>query len=280
MHSQLMPQPAQIGAPIPGLASPAFQVRLARPDELESVFKLRYDVFYTEMGAEDSVSTRQGLDVDAFDELCDHLVVTTHGRIIGTYRLLPIRRVLRLGLDPYSESEFSLAGLRSDYADNILELGRSCVHPDFRTGTVPKLLWAGIAQYMLSQDVQALIGCVSVHGISDLQALRLRDALKAKGHWSASYDAKVKPAFAISQEAHEAFEDHIAMVPTDPFLLMPPLMKGYFNLGAKIAGGPAHDAPFHCHDYLVLLDRGHISPRYFNALVKPLLEKNIMSLDR
>ena len=279
MQSHVMPQP-EFRKSTPPAESPSFQVRLAAPHELETVFKLRYDVFYTEMGADDTVSKTQGLDVDQYDELCDHLVVTCHGQIIGTYRLLPLRKLAGLPMDPYCESEFALGKIRAAYGHSILELGRSCVHPDYRTGVVPKLLWAGIAQYMLSHDIRALIGCVSVHGISDVQALRLRDALIHKGHWNSEYDAPVKEQFAIHQDALEAYQEQITMVPADPFLLMPPLMKGYFNLGAKVAGGPAHDAPFHCHDYLVLLDSQQINPKYYNALIRPLLEKNVLNLSR
>lgn len=279
MQPHVMPQ-SEFHKSTPASEAPAFQVRLAAAHELETVFKLRYDVFYTEMGADDTVSKTQGLDVDNYDELCDHLVVTCREKIIGTYRLLPLRKLSGLPMDPYCESEFSLGKIRAAYGESILELGRSCVHPEYRSGVVPKLLWAGIAQYMLSHDIRALIGCVSVHGISDVQALRLRDALRHKGCWNPDYDAPVKEKYAIEPDALEAYQEQITMVPADPFLLMPPLMKGYFNLGAKVAGGPAHDAPFHCHDFLVLLDRAHINPKYYNALVKPLLEKNVLNLSR
>lgn len=255
---------------------PSYQVRLARADELESVFKLRYDVFYTEMGADDSVSAAPGLDVDRFDELCDHLVVTAGGAIVGTYRLLPRRKILGLGLDLYSEGEFDLSPIKDLYGADVLELGRSCVHPDHRTGLIPRLLWAGIAQYMLVHGVKALTGCVSVHGVSDVQALRLRQALKERGNWHEEFDCAVRPAYAPSPEAVAAFEGPITMVPCDPFALIPPLMKGYFNLGATICGGPAHDAPFHCHDFLVLLDSARINPKYFKALVQPLLDRRMI----
>lgn len=266
-------------------------VRLARANERESVFRLRYDVFYTEMGAQNDAATEStigstqlpgnsplGLDVDAYDDLCDHLVVLHSGVIVGTYRLLPLRRLKGTGMLPYSASEFDVSAIGQAYGDDILELGRSCVHPDFRTGLVPRLLWGGIAQYMLLHRVKALYGCVSVHGISDLQALRLRDALHEQNRWDSRFDAAVQAPFAPSPEAVEAYAEHGRMVPEDPMSLMPPLMKGYFNLGAKICGGPAHDEPFHCHDYLMLLDTGAISPKYFKALVQPFVEQKIIDM--
>ena len=251
-------------------------VRLATAAELEAVFKLRYDVFYKEMGADDAVSAVAGLDVDAFDELCDHLVVTADDVIVGTYRLLPRRKILGTPLNLYSEGEFDLSKVKDAYGADILELGRSCVHPDYRTGAIPRLLWAGISQYMLVNRIKALVGCVSVHGVSDVQALRLRAALAERGHWHPTFDCAVTPSYGLAEEAHAAYAEQMTMVPSDPFALLPPLMKGYFNLGAKVCGGPAHDAPFHCHDFLVLLDAADISPKYFRALVQPLVEKRMI----
>ena len=255
-----------------------YQVRLAKASELEAVFKLRYDIFYREMGADPTASATAvaGLDVDAFDEICDHLVVTHDDAIVGAYRLLPRRKIMGGPLDLYSAGEFDLGCIKEGYGEGILELGRSCVHPDYRTGVIPKLLWAGIAQYMLVHEVKALIGCVSVHGVSDVQALRLRAALQERGNWHDTFDCTVQDAYVMAPEARAAFDDQMTMVPCDPFQLIPPLMKGYFNLGAKVCGGPAHDAPFHCHDFLVLLDSSRINPKYFKALVRPLVEKRMI----
>jgi putative hemolysin len=257
-------------------SAPEYRVRLASTAELEAVFKLRYDVFYREMGADDAVSAVSGLDVDNFDEVCDHLVVTHGEAIVGTYRLLPRRKIIGTGLDLYSEGEFDLSAMKDAYGADILELGRSCVHPDYRTGVIPKLLWAGIAQYMLVHGIRALTGCVSVHGVSDVQALRLRDALRERGNWHDVHDCAVRQNFEVSPEARAAYAEQMTMVPCDPFQLIPPLMKGYFNLGAKVCGGPAHDAPFHCHDFLVLLDTRDINPKYFKSLVQPLVERRMI----
>jgi L-ornithine Nalpha-acyltransferase len=259
-----------------------YQVRLALPEEWDDVFKLRYDIFFSEMGAQLCKSPSDLFapqrDVDRFDELCDHMVVTYCKEIIGTYRLLNAKTLKKAGLPFYSESEFQIEGCRALYGDGLLELGRSCVRAEHRSGIVPRLLWAGIAQYMILHNVKALFGCVSVHDISELQALRLRDALAQAGHWTDKLHlhCAVQETFQVSKETQEAFHQDIPMVPSDPLRLLPPLMKGYLNLGAKICGGPAVDSDFGTKDYLVLLDAENISPKYYRAFVQPMVQRNLV----
>ncbi len=245
-----------------------YQVRLADADDMPGIFKLRYDIFYGEMGANDTASLVAGADVDRYDELCDHLVVYYGSELVGTYRLLPWERVAQMGLSSYSENEFTMAPIMEVYGTNVLELGRSCVHPAHRNGSVPRLLWAGIASYLLERNVDALVGCVSLHDISDIQALRLRDALVAKDLWDTRFQISAKNEYLISDNILSEIDDHVVMMPQDPLRLIPPLMKGYFNLGTKVCGGPARDLEFHCHDFLMLLDMKNISLKYYNALVK------------
>lgn len=253
-----------------------FHMRLAKgSQELEEVFRLRYDVFYREMGATPTEAQRhEGLDYDAHDEVADHLIVLSGGVLVGTYRMLPIRRLAGRGIDPYSEGEFDLRPFRKRFADNILELGRSCVHPRYRTGQVPRLLFAGVSGYMLEQKVESMIGCVSVHGASDLEALAMAAAFRAKGSWDARFDLSVKPAFQAAPEAVDAFSERLTSASGSEraSALIPPLMKGYFNMGALVAGGPAADRHFHCHDFLMNLEVGNMKERYLNAFVKTYLQ--------
>src|SRR6185369_125667 len=59
-------------------------------EEISAAQRLRHDVFGVEMGAR-LHSPVPGLDVDAFDEYCDHLVVRDDltGQTVATYRMLP-----------------------------------------------------------------------------------------------------------------------------------------------------------------------------------------------
>ena len=101
-----------------------------------------------------------GLDVDAFDAYCDHLIVRedSTGEVVGTYRLLPPEAHRAGG---YAEDEFDLSPL-DPLRDDLVEAGRSCVHPDHRSGAVINLMWAGITRYLHLRGSRWLGGCASV----------------------------------------------------------------------------------------------------------------------
>lgn len=130
-------------------------------DDVRAAQRLRHDVFAGEMGAL-LASPQPGHDVDAFDAYCDHLLVReeTTGQVVGTYRLLPPERAAVAGR-LYAESEFDLAAL-DPIRSSLVEVGRSCVHPDHRDGAVIGLVWAGIARYMTDRGHAWLAGCCSL----------------------------------------------------------------------------------------------------------------------
>lgn len=258
-----------------------YAVNLAHGSDLHAIFRLRYDIFYREMGAVADADTAHELDVDEYDALCDHIVVTYGSTIVGTYRVLPLNRLGRAHptcpsataahslMHPYSHSEFDVTAIRETYSDEkILELGRSCIHPDHRNGQAARLLWSGVAKYMMQHGFQALVGCVSVHGISDLQAHRLAATFKEKGMWDDRFELAVQPKYQSEFDATEVDLSSLGVMPADATRMLPPLMKGYVNLGAKVCGGPAFDKSFACHDYLMLLDVTKLSPRHLAALTR------------
>lgn len=219
-------------------------------EEVVAAQRLRYDVFAGEMGAE-LHSLEAGLDVDRFDEYCDHLIVREDGtgEIVGTYRMLPPDRAAAAG-GLYSDTEFDLTRL-SALRSSLVETGRSCVHPDHRTGAVVSLVWAGIGRYMLLAGHRYLAGCASVP-LADGGSF-------AAGVWDAI------------QNKHYAPEDH-RVRPLNPWdsreierparSVLPPLLKGYTRLGAKVCGPPALDADFGVADFFTLLDLHNVDERY------------------
>lgn len=217
--------------------------------EIAAAQRLRYDVFAGEMGAS-LHSPVPGLDVDRFDEHCDHLVVRHDetGAIVGTYRMLPPERAHSSGL--YSETEFDLSGLVG-MRGKLVETGRSCVHPDHRSGAVVSLVWAGIARYMLLSGHQWLAGCASVP-LADGGAL-------AAGVW------KTVSAKHYSDEEHRVVPLrpwNVDAVAAPERSVLPPLLKGYLRLGAKVCGRPAYDEAFGVADFFVLLGMRDIDQRY------------------
>ncbi|MFD4196263.1 MULTISPECIES: GNAT family N-acetyltransferase [Amycolatopsis] len=218
-------------------------------DEVVAAQRLRYQVFAEEMGA--TLHSAPGVDADRFDEFCDHLVVRDDntGEIVGTYRMLPPGRAERAG-GLYSETEFdlsNLAGLRG----SLVETGRSCVHPDHRTGAVVSLVWAGIGRYMLLSGHRYLGGCASVP-LTDggSYAAGVWDLLRAKHY--APESQRVRPL--------NPWQD--ADIARPARALLPPLIKGYTRLGAKVCGPPAHDPDFAVADFFTLLDLQQMDERY------------------
>jgi putative hemolysin len=222
------------------------------PEEVQSAQRLRHDVFGVEMGAR-LHSPVPGLDVEEFDDYCDHLLVRDDltGMTVGTYRMLPPHRAPgRL----YADGEFDLQSLDS-LRPAIVETGRSCVHPDYRNGAVISLVWAGLARYMHLYGHRWLAGCGSVS---------LADG-----------GAAAAAVWEIAREKHLAPEQ-LRVTPRQPYPLdpppavrraqllelVPPLLRGYLRLGAWVGGEPALDADFGVADFFVLLHLDEMNPRY------------------
>jgi putative hemolysin len=219
-------------------------------DDVEAAQRLRYRVFAEELGAKLD-TLRDGLDVDRFDEFCDHLIVRDDesGEVVGTYRMLPPQRARAAG-GLYSDGEFDLSAF-APLRDSLVEAGRSCVHPDHRDGGVVGLVWAGIARYLLLTGHRWLTGCASV-GLSDGGA-------QAAGVWETAQAKHLSPA-------DRRVTPHRPWVPADGGTYrrtsIPPLLKGYLRLGAYVCGPPAHDPDFDCADFLVLLGLDLMDERY------------------
>ncbi|OLR91639.1 GNAT family N-acetyltransferase [Actinokineospora bangkokensis] len=235
-----------LSTPTPGTDTTQYSLLVAHEGaDVEAAQRLRHRVFAEEMGATLHTS-RPGLDVDGFDELCDHLVVRHDptGEIVGTYRMLPPGRADRL----YSDTEFDLSAL-ADLRPALVETGRSCVHPDHRSGAVVSLVWAGIARYMLLSGHSWLAGCASVP-LADGGDL-------AAGVW------RTVRAKHYAEEAHRVVP-HTPWPAPEPTgrPVVPPLLRGYLRLGAKVCGPPALDVDFGVADFFVLLDLAGVDERY------------------
>ncbi|PSM40326.1 GNAT family N-acetyltransferase [Streptomyces dioscori] len=228
-----------------------YTVTLARDEsDVRDAQRLRHDVFAGEMGA--LLATSQpGLDVDAFDAYCDHLLVrdTTTGQVVGTYRLLPPERAAVAG-QLYSESEFDLGPLAA-IRPGLVEVGRSCVHPDHRDGAVIGLIWAGIARYMIDGGHEWLAGCCSIP-LADGGTLAAGTWDRVRDKHLAPEEYRVRPLLPWNPEG----------VTRAGRAELPPLLRGYLRLGAWVCAEPAHDPDFGVADLYVLLSMRRVNPRY------------------
>jgi putative hemolysin len=244
-----------LAATAPVATAPSYSILVAgAPAEVRAAQRLRYRVFAEEMGAHLHTS-EPGLDIDEFDAHCDHLLVREDGtgEIVATYRMLPPHRAAQAGR-LYSDGEFELASL-APLRDILVETGRSCVHPDHRTGAVINLMWTGIARYLHLHGHRWLAGCASVP-LADggASAAAVWEVVKAKHLSPPRLRVTPRQPYAIGEPASTGRGQLLAAVP--------PLLRGYLRLGAWIGGPPAHDPDFNCADFFVLLSLDRIDGRY------------------
>jgi putative hemolysin len=226
-------------------------VQLARtPAEVRAAQRLRYAVFGQEMGARLD-GPEPGIDEDRFDPHCDHLLVreARNDEVVGTYRILSPDAAAAAG-GYYSEQEFDLTRL-APLRPALVEVGRSCIRADYRSGAVITLLWAGLARYMLAHGHRYLVGCASI-GMADGGHAAANLYRRIAGQHLAPPEYRVLPRVRLPLErlADGAQPE------------MPPLVKGYLRLGAQVCGEPAWDPDFNTADLLVLLPMARVSARY------------------
>lgn len=219
-------------------------------EELRAAQALRYRVFVEELGGDGPLVDHSAkLERDGFDPYFDHLLLIDHshgGQVVGAYRLLP---GARLGPDErfYSDDEFDLAPLRQS-GRRLLELGRSCVHPDYRGGMAMMLMWQALAAYAIARRIEILFGAASFPG-TDLCALAQPLSWLHHTHLAA-------PELRVRAKPGEL--QHI--LPPDALDLryvkraIPPLIRSYLGLGATIGEGVFVDHAFNTTDVCIILD--------------------------
>ncbi|MFH1360249.1 MAG: GNAT family N-acyltransferase [Candidatus Omnitrophota bacterium] len=242
------------------------------PEELSEAQKLRFQVFNLEMNSGLKSSYATGLDQDAFDEDCEHVIIedTKHHIVIGTYRML-LDQVARKRKGFYSEKEFDLSPLLR-LEGGLLEAGRSCIHKDYRRKSILSFLWQGIAQYAIEHHVRYIFGCASIFTVDPRKVNQTFCMLKKKRYFA---DLDVHPK--DKEHGISINEDLPCEHPEEIFNELPPLFKGYLNLGLKVCGTPAIDREFQTTDFFVILDIKHMNPSYKRRLFGNYLEENSAS---
>ena len=223
-------------------------------DEVREAQRLRYNVFVGEMGARLQCKL-PGHDIDLFDYFCEHLLVrdTATGEVIGTYRLLTPAQAKRVG-STYSDTEFDLTRLRS-LRTRMVELGRSCVHPDYRHGGVIMSLWGALAEFMQRNGLDIMIGCASIpmwhNGVVSGDV--------AASLWKQLSKTHLAP---IEYRVHPRLPLPVEQMDSSLQVEAPALIKGYLRLGTKILGAPAWDPDFNSADLPMMMRIEDLPARY------------------
>ncbi|WP_410000542.1 GNAT family N-acetyltransferase [Mesorhizobium sp. SP-1A] len=254
------------GAPLGRIGS--LEVRLAcNQAEIAAAQEVRYRVFYDELGAGGGLKALDRRDADRFDPVCDHLLVfdtalpgPEHARIVGTYRLLRQESADASG-GFYSQDEFELARLVARHPGlRFLELGRSCVLPEYRSKRTIEALWQGIWAYINHYEIDVMTGCASFPGTVPAAHAEALTYLAHHCRATPPWDVRAVPGryCAMDLMPIEAVSAKSAIA------AMPPLVKGYLRLGARIGDGCVVDHDFSTVDVFVVLPVTSIGSRYIN----------------
>jgi len=241
--------------PVVPLERGSLEVSWARhSDEVRQAQRLRFRVFAQEMGAR-LATTIPGHDVDLFDNYCEHLLVrdALTREVVGTYRLLTPAQARRVG-STYSDLEFDLTRLRS-LRERMVELGRSCVHPDYRHGGVIMALWGALAEFMVRNKLDTMIGCASIPMLHNGMV---------SGDVAASIWQQLQVTHLAPIEHHVYPRLPLPVDRLDSSLTVEPpaLIKGYLRLGAKVLGAPAWDPDFNTADLPMMMRISDLPARY------------------
>lgn len=238
---------------------PDFSVKIAETDaELRAAQALRYDVFVRELGGGGvMVDHEQGLEMDRFDPFFDHMLVTDNkaGQVVGVYRLLRGAQAEKMG-QFYSEDEYDLTALKQS-GRKLLELGRSCLHADYRGGMAMFHLWSGLADYVEQHQIEILFGVASFHG-TEIDPLANPLSMLHHNHL-APEDLRVR-----AQPAHFQSMNLVAKADLDrrqAMLDTPALIKAYLRLGGFVGEGAYVDHAFNTTDVCLVLDTARMNER-------------------
>lgn len=244
-------------------ATPRLEAFIADSDALiKEAQALRFRVFAKEMGAKIKTES-EGLDYDEVDSYCDHLIVydNVHKKIVGYTRLLTQHQAERLGRF-YSQAEFNLDQVLT-LSGRFLEIGRTCVDPDYRGGAVLTTLWSALVQYALEGGFNYLIGCASITpGPSGFAIDAVYRNIDAKN--IAPSSIKVKPSIPVPNE-FRCKRDESGI---------PPLLKAYLRFGAVVCGEPFWDEDFNCMDLFILLPLDQLQQRYSKHYMRGCIAKD------
>jgi L-ornithine Nalpha-acyltransferase len=273
-EAELLGAPAS-SAEIVRVVAGDFEVRLAEnAAEIDAAQALRYRVFYEEMTAHPTPEmAARRRDFDAFDTVCDHLLVLDHRRgegperIVGTYRLMRRSAAAAAGRF-YSSAEYDIQPM-IDYPGEVLELGRSCIAKDARNTATMQMLWRGIALYSSHYNIQVMFGCPSLPGTDPSQHAQ---ALSYLYHHHLA-----PPPIRVRALASRYIKmDVLAPGSYDPRKAMarvPPIIKGYLRLGGFVGDGAVIDPEFNTTDVFVIVKTEIITEKYIRHYERGIREQ-------
>lgn len=245
-------------------------IRLAESaSEIRASQELRYRVFCEEMAARptlDMIAAKR--EYDSYDEFCDHLLVFDHDKgqsplsVVGTYRLMRRESAAQRG-QFYTIDEYDISSLLA-YPGEILELGRSCVDADYRSGSTMQLLWRGIGEYVFHYNIDVMFGCASLPG-TDPNDLALPLSYLYHHHLA---PPTLRPRALPSRhvEMNMMAPDQIKL--SAALKALPPLIKGYLRLSGYVGDGAVVDPEFGTTDVCIVVKTDRVTEKYHRHYIR------------
>jgi len=246
--------------------------RLARDRaDIEAAQKLRYDVFYREMMARPTAEMQEmGRDFDKLDDYADHLMVldTNLGdgpeAIVGTYRLIRRHAAAHNGRF-YTEDEYQIQKL-VEYPGEVLELGRSCVHANYRSRPTMQLLWRGLAAYMFQHDIEVMFGCASFHGTDPEEHAEALSYL----YYHHLAPPALRPVAVPDRYIDMRMMAQDKIEPRKALNNLPPLIKAYLRVGSFVGDGAVIDHQFNTVDVCIVAKTDWLTDKHLNFYERKL----------
>ena len=243
-----------------------FTIKISETNlEVKKAQSLRYKIFFKEKKIKRKIfKSFLQRDYDFYDKISDHLIIIDNNRevkdnVIGTYRLLR-GNCAKLYKGFYTEQEFDISNLKKNFSSkNILELGRSCVHPEYRSGIILKLLWQGISRYIKIYKIKILMGCASFNGTNPIKFKNEFSLLYGSYRLPRNYNIKSLQDNEISYKKNI---NHSVILNS-----LPPLIKGYLRAGGLVSENFYIDREFETIDYCVIMLTDKIISRYKNKFL-------------
>ena len=239
--------------------------------ELDAAQALRYNVFYNEMGAKpNAAALLTHRDTDEYDAVADHLLVIDHGigpgpeGVVGTYRLIQRHAAERIGRF-YSADEYDISPMLA-FPGPVLELGRSCVHQNYRGRSAMQLLWRGIAAYVFLHRIDLMFGCASLPG-NDPDAIATELTYLYHNHLA---PPAIRPRALPDRYVDMRRLDPATVDPRRALAALPPLIKGYLRLGGFVGDGAVIDPQFNTTDVAVVVKTDLVTDKYYRHYERQL----------
>ena len=238
-------------------------------EELKKTLRLRYEVFNIEQGKGLAKADSTGIDFDEYDEHCLQLIVVDKATNspVGTYRV-HLGHIATKARGFYASTEFKIEGL-DEIAANSIEVGRSCVLPEFRTGSAVSLLWSGIGILLHRSKLQYLLGCVSMEEEDPAISWALHEYFTNNDMISDTIFAEPRESYDLKKAPKDEIDKYLVDIKNTIKQYVPPLFRGYLRLGTKICGPPIYDSEFGTIDFLILVDTFNMTARYARHFIRP-----------